>query len=1046
MSTVIGNWCAVCHRAFPFGRLSRGARARTACLAAFVAPLTSLAAQTIAVEVGDSARLRVAPGATVGIPLRVDLANAGPTLNLASVTGTLAWGAGRLTFDSLRANAATGFTQTANTAGAAAGSLTVGYLGTSRLPASGALATAWFTAGATAGGTRVAFTATDAGTEDGTRVLAALRVRALELCVVAQWRWGDVNDDGGVSIIDAQQIARFSVGLSAAARVNTSATVLPTVASVALTPGAAPAVAVGGTVALAAEPRDSTGGSLAGCQAVTWSSSATAVATVSAEGVVTGVSAGSATITAEAGGRTATVAVTVQPPLALVVGVAPVGGVSSTLLPTQPVLEVRDHANARVTASRLVTASLAAGSGTLSGTRTVATVDGVATFTDLGITGTGAHTLRFSSDGVAAVTAPAVTLAVPATMRLLVGEAPTLAGTAGTEVVIPLVADLSGRGSQNLASLTTTVTWDTTRLTYVGNAAGTWEGASVTVNAGGVTGGTLTLSLLANEGATTTRTVRTLTLRPRVTGPVAVNATVGAAGNELGQSVGLGVRPLGLAGSTVPVASVVVTPATATVAVGGTQPLTASVRDAAGNVLVGRAVTWTSSDTTRATVSASGVVTGRAAGSATITASSEGRSGTAAVTVQGGLLSLGQKVTGLSSSAGEQLFQVSVPAGTSVLTVRTFGGSGSVRLQLYQGATPAGSAVCTSNNSSSTSQLCAVAAPAADTWTVRVQEYVSAFSNVTLEINPAIPAVSLGQSVFGLDSREGDAVHHVTVPAGTSSLTVRTSGGSGSVRLLLYQGAMPSGSAVCTSNNSSSTSQLCSVAAPAAGTWTVRVQEYVSAFSNVTLEINPTIPALSLGQSATGLSSNQGDAVRNVTVPAGTSSLMVRTSGGSGSVRLLLYQGATPGGSAVCSSNNSTSTSQLCAVAAPAAGTWTVRVQEYVSAFSAVTLGVNPFIPTLALGETATGLSSSGGDAVYHVNVPAGTSGLTVRTSGGSGSVRLLLYQGATPAGSTVCTSNSGNSTNQLCAVATPTAGTWTVRIQEYVSSFSNVSVTVTSP
>jgi uncharacterized protein YjdB len=82
-----------------------------------------------------------------------------------------------------------------------------------------------------------------------------------------------------------------------------------------------------------------------------------------------------------------------------------------------------------------------------------------------------------------------------------------------------------------------------------------------------------------------------------------------------------------------PVASVTLTPATANVDVGQTAQLAATLRDANGNILTGRTVTWTSSNTTVATVSGSGLVTGKAAGSATITATSEGRSGTASITV-----------------------------------------------------------------------------------------------------------------------------------------------------------------------------------------------------------------------------------------------------------------------------------------------------------------------------------------------------------------------------------------------------------------------------
>src|SRR5712692_8630139 len=83
----------------------------------------------------------------------------------------------------------------------------------------------------------------------------------------------------------------------------------------------------------------------------------------------------------------------------------------------------------------------------------------------------------------------------------------------------------------------------------------------------------------------------------------------------------------------VPVAAVTVSPATASVVVGQTVQLTATPKDANGNPLSGRVITWTSSAAGVATVSGSGLVTGVAVGSATITATSEGQSGTAAVTV-----------------------------------------------------------------------------------------------------------------------------------------------------------------------------------------------------------------------------------------------------------------------------------------------------------------------------------------------------------------------------------------------------------------------------
>jgi len=83
----------------------------------------------------------------------------------------------------------------------------------------------------------------------------------------------------------------------------------------------------------------------------------------------------------------------------------------------------------------------------------------------------------------------------------------------------------------------------------------------------------------------------------------------------------------------VPVASVIVAASDRSISVGQTAQLTATLKDATGNVLADRVVTWTSNNTDAATVNASGLVTGVAAGAATITGTTEGKSGTAAMTV-----------------------------------------------------------------------------------------------------------------------------------------------------------------------------------------------------------------------------------------------------------------------------------------------------------------------------------------------------------------------------------------------------------------------------
>jgi hypothetical protein len=79
----------------------------------------------------------------------------------------------------------------------------------------------------------------------------------------------------------------------------------------------------------------------------------------------------------------------------------------------------------------------------------------------------------------------------------------------------------------------------------------------------------------------------------------------------------------------VPVATVLVSPDTATLQVGQTRQLTAIMSDAAGNELTGRTVEWSSTNEAIARVAQDGTVAAVAQGSVMITAASEGRNGMA---------------------------------------------------------------------------------------------------------------------------------------------------------------------------------------------------------------------------------------------------------------------------------------------------------------------------------------------------------------------------------------------------------------------------------
>lgn len=83
-----------------------------------------------------------------------------------------------------------------------------------------------------------------------------------------------------------------------------------------------------------------------------------------------------------------------------------------------------------------------------------------------------------------------------------------------------------------------------------------------------------------------------------------------------------------------PVAKVTVTSPVTNLVIGETTQLAVKLADKDGNTLTNRSISWKSSNDAFATVSSNGLVSGEGAGSVTITATSEGQSGTAALIVR----------------------------------------------------------------------------------------------------------------------------------------------------------------------------------------------------------------------------------------------------------------------------------------------------------------------------------------------------------------------------------------------------------------------------
>ena len=191
-----------------------------------------------------------------------------------------------------------------------------------------------------------------------------------------------------------------------------------------------------------------------------------------------------------------------------------------------------------------------------------------------------------------------------------------------------------------------------------GDSSGPPAVASVDVSVPGSDlqiGQTLTLTATARDAKGTALTGRATTWSSSNTGVATVSAggvvtavTVGSAaitatiGGKAGSQVVNVVPP--------PVATVTVSLASSTLQAGQTTQATAELRDANNNVLSGRLVAWQSSNPIVASVSSAGVVTALAAGSTTIIATSELRSGSAPLTVTAGNPADAPQITAVTPS------------------------------------------------------------------------------------------------------------------------------------------------------------------------------------------------------------------------------------------------------------------------------------------------------------------------------------------------------------------------------------------------------------
>ncbi len=482
------------------------------------------------------------------------------------------------------------------------------------------------------------------------------------------------------------------------------------VASVTVTP-TTDTVTLGGTVQLTATLKDSAGNTLTG-RTVTWQSLNTGVATVSATGLVTSVNVGTAVIKATSGGSQGLAEVTVNQVPVGSVTISPQNDTVSIGAQKQLTATVVDANGHTITNPAVTWSSPTPGIAIVSST---GLVQGVAT---------GTAQIIAASGGKADTNTTLVVPATVATVNVSIGSSTIAVG--GTTIVTATSKDgnsnvLPGRtvvwssGGTGTASVSAGGVDPTTQLdtaTVTGVAIG--GPVSITATSSNNVQGSAQVTvatainhiqLTPNQFTINTHSTRQVTAQafPVSGGPISgvvftwttksggTIAAVDANGNVSGVGPGndsVYASAQGVTGSAtvtvnqVPAATVIIVPASSTMPNNSSLPLGDTVKDAAGDTLLNRTVTWKSSDNTIATVSATGLVQPGTAspdtGMVTITATSGSANGTATVHV------VYPTVTNVSvTPSPDTIYATSPNAGPVNLTATT---------------TPAGVPVAWSNN------------------------------------------------------------------------------------------------------------------------------------------------------------------------------------------------------------------------------------------------------------------------------------------------------------------------------------------------------------
>ena len=169
----------------------------------------SLAAQDITVSLGENRQEVLEPSAQITLPVLIDMTDA-DTLDLASLQLRVTWDTAVVSYASWSAGAFG--TIEANEDAVSGGTFEANLLSTTGNTDSFTAMNLTFDAG-TSGSTVAVLDMISAGSETGGKLLSRLIANSVSICIDAGGLVGDVTTGDLVDVTDAQQVARWLVGL-----------------------------------------------------------------------------------------------------------------------------------------------------------------------------------------------------------------------------------------------------------------------------------------------------------------------------------------------------------------------------------------------------------------------------------------------------------------------------------------------------------------------------------------------------------------------------------------------------------------------------------------------------------------------------------------------------------------------------------------------------------------------------------------------------------------------------------------------------------------